>query len=434
VKAPRWRIKLQTGTGPITFAWNRQGFPSNFFLRDEINGTLVNVNMKNDSTYTLTNTGITSLRIGPLEEYICRNVVVANNWNLVSVPLAAANMAVNSLFPNAVSAAFAYNNGYVETSMLQNGAGYWIKFNGAKTHSVCGSLVSPKTIPVNAGWNLIGPFDANVPVANITSLPNGNINSAYFGYAINGFFNANTLVVGKGYWVRAKQAGILSVGAVAKPAEVAETNSIDNAWPQIIIADANGQSATLYLAPAGEIDESFDLPPTPPAGIFDVRFSSDRFAESMADGRHEIQINSAHYPIRIKTQNFAGQELNVRDLLSGEVVNEALTAGKEIIVTKAVDRLALISNAMPTNYALSQNAPNPFNPSTVIKFALPAKAHVKIAVYNIKGEQVAELINEERPAGHHQVQFNAQNRASGVYFYVMESGTFRELRKMMFVK
>jgi hypothetical protein len=83
---------------------------------------------------------------------------------------------------------------------------------------------------------------------------------------------------------------------------------------------------------------------------------------------------------------------------------------------------------------LSQNYPNPFNPATVIKFSLPEKAHVKITVYNAMGESVAALVNAEMAAGDHQVEFNAPGYASGLYFYMMESGTFKDLKKMLFIK
>jgi hypothetical protein len=188
------------------------------------------------------------------------------------------------------------------------------------------------------------------------------------------------------------------------------------------------------LAPASENNGHFELPPTPPQGIFDVRFSSGRSVESLEEGRHEIQLSSAQYPIRITAKNFAAQELRVRDLLSGNIVNERLAAGRAVTIAAALDRLALTTTALPARYALSQNAPNPFNPATVIKFSLPEKAHVKISVYNIKGEKVAEPVNGEKPAGYHQLQFDARSFASGTYFYVMESGAFRDLKKMMIVK
>ncbi len=88
----------------------------------------------------------------------------------------------------------------------------------------------------------------------------------------------------------------------------------------------------------------------------------------------------------------------------------------------------------PTNFSLSQNYPNPFNPSTTINFTLPIKSYVNIKVFNTLGQIVAELINQELVAGYHQVNFNASNLSSGIYYYKMEAGNFSSIKKMMLIK
>jgi hypothetical protein len=99
-----WRLKFQPGVlGPITFSWNPADFPSgNFVLKDEIVGTIVNVDMTAQNNFTLTNPAISSLQI-ELTRQISRDVSVNSGWNIISVPLIAANMAVSSLFPDAAS-------------------------------------------------------------------------------------------------------------------------------------------------------------------------------------------------------------------------------------------------------------------------------------------------------------------------------------------
>jgi hypothetical protein len=78
---------------------------------------------------------------------------------------------------------------------------------------------------------------------------------------------------------------------------------------------------------------------------------------------------------------------------------------------------------VPTEFSLSQNYPNPFNPTTTIKYSLPNESNVKISVFNILGEKVKELVNNQMPAGVHTVNFNADNLASGVYIYQIEART-----------
>ena len=89
---------------------------------------------------------------------------------------------------------------------------------------------------------------------------------------------------------------------------------------------------------------------------------------------------------------------------------------------------------IPTTFSLSQNYPNPFNPSTTIKFSIPNGGLVTLAVYNILGEQIKTLINQEMPAGNHSVLFSANSLASGIYFYSLRAGSFVETKKMILLK
>ncbi|MBK7104527.1 MAG: T9SS type A sorting domain-containing protein [Ignavibacteriae bacterium] len=93
---------------------------------------------------------------------------------------------------------------------------------------------------------------------------------------------------------------------------------------------------------------------------------------------------------------------------------------------------------LPIKYELMQNYPNPFNPTTNIKFSLPEDAKVSINIYNILGEKVASLLNEDLLAGFHQVDFNAFSSgyqlASGIYLYSIESKNFKQVKKMMLMK
>jgi len=92
-----------------------------------------------------------------------------------------------------------------------------------------------------------------------------------------------------------------------------------------------------------------------------------------------------------------------------------------------------ISN-MPSEYTLNQNYPNPFNPSTTIQFSLPENQFVTISVYNIIGEQVAELTSREYQAGTHTVSFEAGDIPTGMYLYRLETANFIETKKMVLLK
>jgi len=88
----------------------------------------------------------------------------------------------------------------------------------------------------------------------------------------------------------------------------------------------------------------------------------------------------------------------------------------------------------PLSFRLDQNYPNPFNPSTKISYVLPTASSVKLSVYNVLGQEVANLVNENQNPGSHTVNFNAANLSSGVYFYTIKAGNFTETKKMAFTK
>ena len=97
--------------------------------------------------------------------------------------------------------------------------------------------------------------------------------------------------------------------------------------------------------------------------------------------------------------------------------------------------VVLVDNIIPVSYSVSQNFPNPFNPSTIIKYQLPQNSFVSLKVYNSLGQEVATLVNDMVNAGSHEVQFNASNISSGVYYYVINAGNnFVQTKKMILIK
>jgi hypothetical protein len=93
-----------------------------------------------------------------------------------------------------------------------------------------------------------------------------------------------------------------------------------------------------------------------------------------------------------------------------------------------------IEVSTPNQYSLEQNYPNPFNPSTTISYSLPVASQVELAVYNSLGENVKQLLNETKEAGHYSVELNAESLPSGVYFYRLQAGDFVQVKKMMLLK
>jgi len=95
-----------------------------------------------------------------------------------------------------------------------------------------------------------------------------------------------------------------------------------------------------------------------------------------------------------------------------------------------------LSSDVPDNYSLTQNYPNPFNPSTRINYELKISNYVTLKVFDLLGKEVASLVNEKQTAGSYAVDFNSAeyNIPSGIYFYTLNAGEFKETRKMLLIK
>jgi hypothetical protein len=142
-------------------------------------------------------------------------VSIVDGWNILSVPLLAPDMTATTLFPTAVSPFYFYNNGYNQVNILQNGKGYWAKFDGNQSTTITGTYVGSNETSVNQGWNLVGPFAFNVPVNGITTIPSNIIVSPFYGYE-GGYISADTLKPGKGYWVKTNASGIMQMNVILR--------------------------------------------------------------------------------------------------------------------------------------------------------------------------------------------------------------------------
>ncbi len=91
-------------------------------------------------------------------------------------------------------------------------------------------------------------------------------------------------------------------------------------------------------------------------------------------------------------------------------------------------------NNLPVQFNLDQNYPNPFNPSTRISFSIPEKSFTTLKIYDILGNEIATLLNEEKPAGYYELQFDASKLSSGVYLYKLQSNGFVQTKKMILLK
>jgi len=93
-----------------------------------------------------------------------------------------------------------------------------------------------------------------------------------------------------------------------------------------------------------------------------------------------------------------------------------------------------ITGVIPAVFKVYDNYPNPFNPSTNIRFELPRASNVTVKVFNLLGQVVASILSEHKEAGVYTVPFNASSLSSGVYFYRVEAGNFVDVKQMLLIK
>jgi hypothetical protein len=234
---------------------------------------------------------------------------------------------------------------------------------------------------------------------------------------------------GYGYWIKLTGPGQIIIPETLTKDEI---EYFPEDWGKIILTDAEGRSYTLYGV-KGEPDlDQYELPPTPPTGMFDIRFESGRIAEDINSTIKTIEMSGVSYPLTVRVE---GMDIRLMDE-TGKTINVNLKSGEDVVISDAsVMKLMVSGEMIPSDYALEQNYPNPFNPSTVIEFSLPENvSNVKLSIYNTLGEKVAELVNTALTAGKYQYQWNAENVATGMYIYELRTDKFTSTKKMILLK
>lgn len=177
--------------------------------------------------------------------------------------------------------------------------------------------------------------------------------------------------------------------------------TIDVKWPDVIKSTNGGIGFLKY----SDLDTS--------SGYASILFSGN-FPQSVKPGKMVIM----GFPF----------ETVYPEATRNELMNKLLTFFNTPVLINENDK------CIPTSFSLSQNFPNPFNPGTIISWQLAMSGQVSLKVYDVLGNEVATLINEEQPAGKYQVAFDGSKLASGIYFYKLTMANFSSIKKMVLLK
>jgi hypothetical protein len=359
----------------------------------------------------------------------------APGWNLTSLPFLPADPFLHAIFPLAVGSAYSYDGaGYRAGDTLRTSVGYWMRLNAAAQVVFHGTDRTSDTIPVNAGWNLIGDLSVPFPASAAVTMPPGVLSSRFFGYA-NAYYPADTLMPGKGYWINSDSAGFLILAGTSPASGITRDIREELRRYDLRIADRSGREAVLQFA-RSDGGRGISLPPVPPAGCFDVRYSDGTALarpNRAGPNRVAVRIATTEYPVVISWNGY------------DEIFSAGITIGNRryplrspgtVVVSEgtAVSISFLEEDVVPSAYQLRQNYPNPWNPETVIEYGLPSAVHVRLEIINMLGEEVRMLVDQEQSAGFHSVTLDGASMSSGVYLFKITAGSYSEVKKMILMR
>ncbi|MBK8550423.1 MAG: T9SS type A sorting domain-containing protein [Ignavibacteria bacterium] len=179
----------------------------------------------------------------------------------------------------------------------------------------------------------------------------------------------------------------------------------------------NINNVTLYWLTSGEINNSgFEVERSNVNGEVSNSWESIGFVEGQGSTNqsHEYnfedrKLSAGKYKYRLRQTDFSGNY-------------EYYNLNSEVVI------------GTPEKYELSQNYPNPFNPVTHLEFGIPDLGFVTLKVYDITGREVKTLVKEIKPAGRYSLTFDGSNLSSGIYFYTLTAGEFKQTKRMMILK
>ena len=243
-----------------------------------------------------------------------------------------------------------------------------------------------------------------------------------------GYFLSENLVPGKAYWLRSSGEGEIIISSSVQGRRTKSDHLPDH------LNSLTLNNKTLYFG-EGVLENhlmSYSLPPKPPLGAFDIRFSGD----TKLCSTDECVIEAMNYDDQLTL------ECDIKGADKWEIIDENgdvfMCSGPQILKLNGGSGRFILRNRtsseIPTEFTLFPAFPNPFNPSTTIGFSLGSSATATLRVYDITGKIVNTLLEHELELGHHSVQWNASGFPSGIYFIQFSTDKFIETQKIVLMK
>ncbi len=328
-------------------------------------------------------------------------------------------------------------------------------------------------IAIHAGWNIItDPFNIAVPWDSVKAL-NGNLADPIWGYG-GSFSIANSLLPLEGfYFFNADSLKSLLVPYIEPMASnspalrMNRISSVGGSWAIHVKLESEGITDSSVWFGVSNLARSGmnNLDVRKPAAlgfepsIYFYHPDWDKHNSSFADEIHPLFSDSSTWNLTVNAPagkaailTFTGVEsvpqslrVYLHDPETGEWVDVSQTSAFDFVPQSGTTSITIllanskvaestIRSQSASSFELNNNYPNPFNPTTIISYQLPARTSVALTVYDILGQQVTVLVDGVQGPGTHDVVFNGSRFASGVYFYRLVAGDHVATRKMVLVK
>ena len=382
---------------------------------------------------------------GSCEYAITQTIPLATGWNWFSINVDAYDMSLDNVFYSLGENATLIKNqtgfatyyaefGWYGLDAIYVTSMYMIQMTTSADLVFEGNAVDYQNTPIalSSGWNWVGylPQTLNNLESALASIGENafliksqtEFATYYEGF---GWYGMNSLNPGDGYMINMNASATLIYGIPDGLVRNDEA-SIDFHWS----VNPHQFEHNMTITADVEIDG--------------IQISEDDQLGVFVNGECRGTAVPTYFPltdsytINLMTYGENGDELSFRVYQSEtnteiEVLDN-LTFEINGIIGNDIDPILLRAVVIPDEYSLSQNYPNPFNPSTTISYQLPAPGSVLLAIYNVNGQLIEELVSSMQEAGYHQITWDADNQPSGLYFVRMAAGDYVGTQKVLLLK
>ncbi|MCO6466684.1 MAG: T9SS type A sorting domain-containing protein [Bradyrhizobiaceae bacterium] len=433
---------------PVVVSWDVDNFSpsSDLFIRDTLNGSRFNVNMRNATniggsnySFTIRDADINAFVIEYTLPKVARFPVINKGWNLLSVPVNPSSSYWKDVFKNSLNIPIRFSQNMFQTSetSLAPGFGYFVKYSNTVDKTVAGSRINKINSDVfptllTEGWNTIGSLSTPVGTnkVNVLALPtstsNPTIESDIYRYVTDrGYQAVSEITPGLGYFVKIAGEAYLQMDPSMPKAGVdfsAVRSAMQSSATRVTVLDAENRTADVFVAENGTVEalNVFELPPLPPNNLFDVRFSNNAYVETANNPL--IRLQGVDFPV-VLTMNNPAQNYTVVNPVSGEVLGTIL-AGRSNSITLTDSRtpaVRLMGGDVVAGSAVVVS-PNPVQNAANVTYTVSVAGNVTVELFNAVGQLVQTLVADVKTAGVYDANFNANTLAAGRYIVKVTNG------------